>query len=481
MTSKYSFYFAVEMAKSALTRHLPDLFAVDSKGKERVWSCWVVGDTVHRKYGLVTGKKITSERTFKGKSIGKKNETSAEEQAWAAANQEWTKYIDKDYRPALLDDAGQALLAKVNAAKKETGGHNINAGAAVGACTAKKINRGSTCMVANAEVVIPMKAHVWELKPGDPSRPQQKVAKYFSKTSGSGKNIQLHDTPFFAQPKLDGWRARVTIQKGTNAEVKVVITSNSGKQYPWFSSLREEIIKWLEDSQETYVDLLDGLDGELFASELSNTDGTIIPRDALFSTISSICGLSRNEPHELEHKIQFHVFDLVDKSSQIPQHKRFEHLDRLFAKLPESAAKRVIRVQTEVLNSVEEVPRLHDEFTALGYEGCVLRSYDMKYTVGKRNPAMRKFKRFRDEEYQIIRTHLDPGVGVENFVWVLKTPSDLEFKAKPTGSCEEKVVWFGEQHQHIGKYLTVTFQEYTNDGVPRFPIAKAFRDAPSVD
>jgi hypothetical protein len=34
---------------------------------------------------------------------------------------------------------------------------------------------------------------------------------------------------------------------------------------------------------------------------------------------------------------------------------------------------------------------------------------------------------------------------------------------------------FHQAMSMIGKKLTVIFQEYTNDGVPRFPVGKAIR------
>jgi hypothetical protein len=467
---------------------LPELFTTDSSGKTRTWKCWVEGNTVYRQHGLVDGKKVDSKRVFLGKSIGKKNETTPEEQAWAEANREWVKHIDKEYLPADDDKAGQSLLSKVKVAQKKTGGHNINAGAAAGARGEKEISRkkSSTCMVETIEggPVIPMKAQVWELEnEKDPYSVKQKVEKYFSKTTGRGKTLKLESTPFYGQAKLDGWRARVMIQRrgADSGEWEVVITSNSGKQYPWFQTLREAVIEWLTSDGIDHADLLDGLDGEMFALQLYNDDGSFVPQSALFSTICSICGLARSAPHELEDQMQFHIFDLLDKSGTLSQVERFERLDRLFAKMPESVKPRIERVPTEILNSVEEVPDFHDKFAEMGYEGVVLRTFDMTYVTGKRNAKMRKFKHFIDEEYEITGTKLDPGVDKEQFVWLLKTEDGKKFNAKPMGTKEEKLVWYENRKDYTGRFLTVKFQQYLEDGVPRFPIAKAFREGKGID
>ena len=57
--------------------YLPVLYNIDKSKKERMWKVWVTDDTVHRVQGLVDGKKQTYERSYKGKNIGKKNETSS--------------------------------------------------------------------------------------------------------------------------------------------------------------------------------------------------------------------------------------------------------------------------------------------------------------------------------------------------------------------------------------------------------------------
>lgn len=467
-------------------KNLPILYVTDSKGKERVWKCWVIGDTVYREYGLVDGKQVESQRTFKGKSIGKKNETSPEEQAWAEANKEWVKHIDKEYAPAEDDKEGQKLLSKVVSAKKETGGHNINAGAAAGARGKKTISRNkkATCMVETIEggVVIPMKAQVWELEDEkNPHSVQQKVAKYFSKTTGRGKSLKLESTEFYGQAKLDGWRARIMIQPSSDNDYEVVITSNNGKQFPWFSSLRQIIVEWLSSSNIDPSDILDGLDGELFAMELYNTDGSFVPEEARFSTISSICGVARSNPHELEDQIQFHIFDLIDKTGKITQKQRFEHLDNLFEHLPKSASTRICRVPTEIISSVEDVPAFHDRFSDMGYEGVVLRTFNNLYKPGKRNTEMRKFKHFIDNEYQIKGCKVNEGVSEEHFVWILESDDGQEFSAKPRGTRDEKKMWYKNRKNFVGKWLTVRFQEYSDDGIPRFPVAKCFREGRGID
>ncbi len=478
-----------EISEEQDARSLPILLSIDSTGKERYWKCWVVDNILYREYGVVGGKPINSERSFEGKSLGKKNETTPEEQAWAEANKEWIKHIDKEYLPADDDEEGQSLLENILSSKQKSGGHNINSVAASGGRATKNISRKKTdtCMVNEIEggAVIPMKAEVWELEDeSDPTSVLPKVAKYFSECTGKGKNLVMNSTEFYAQPKLDGWRCRVMIQfNKVTEEAEIVMTSNSGKQYPWFSSLRTLFKEWLTCSKIDSADLLDGLDGELYCDQFVDENGAVMDPLTKFSTVCSICGLSRSEPHPLEDQIQFHCFDLIDKSGTISQKDRFNQRNHLFKCMPQSIknTRRIIKVETLVLDNIDKIPETHNSFVDLGYEGIVVRTMNMMYKCGKRSPFMRKVKTMRDEEYEIFGCKLDKGVSSEHFVWILKTNDGKEFYSKPMGTKEQKLEWYRLRKNYIGKFLTVKFQEFSEDGVPRFPIAKAIRAGKGTD
>lgn len=468
-------------------RDLPRLFVIDTKGKKRMWECYVIGDTIYRIYGLVDGKKIENERTFEGKSIGKKNEKSSSEQAWIEANKEWVKHLDKAYLPAKDDKTGLKMVKNILEEKSKTGGHNINSVAISGATDIKKTSRKKkdTCIVekeddSNEEceslsngVIIPMKAHVWEVN--EDGEVLDKVSKYFMKTTGKGKNMIKESTNFYAQPKLDGWRAIVKIQKNG----KIIMTSNGGKQYPWFSSLRKLFKEWLNDINKD--DLLDGLDGELYCGKINDENGIELDPLLRFSTICSICGILRSEPHKYEDQIQFHCFDLADNSGKLTQVERFDHLNNLFAKLPQSCVDRIIKVETLVVSDITQVTELHEHFEKMGYEGIILRTFGLQYKVGKRSQEIRKFKNFQDDEYEIVGCKVDKGVENEQFVWVLQTKEGETFNAKPLGSKHQKLKWYKNREKYIGLYMTVKFQELNENGIPRFAIGKHFRSGQGTD
>lgn len=78
---------------------LPTLYKKDARGKTRIWTIEVLGQTITTKYGLEDGK-LTEKEDYieKGKNIGKVNETTPEEQAKLQAESAWDKQKLKGYR-----------------------------------------------------------------------------------------------------------------------------------------------------------------------------------------------------------------------------------------------------------------------------------------------------------------------------------------------------------------------------------------------
>ena len=448
--------------------YLPILFNLDKNGKERMWKIWVEDNVVHRLQGLVKGKKQPYEREYSGKNIGKKNETSPEEQAKQAAETMWTKQLDKGYRPKCKE--GKAMFARVQKARKDTGGHNINAGASIRGRKGKNVKKKDDCSVSDVQKQIkPMKAGVWELADSsDPLSVLPKVMKYFD-----------FDEGIYLQYKLDGWRCAARLQISSTGDIECVLTTNNGKQYPWFSDLRQQIIRFLAGRNPL---ALDGLDGEIYAHRIVGHDGTGMDDSARFSTISSICGVARSEPHEFENQIDFIVFDLIDLSGEHDQDSRFARLKKLFKRQPPNT-EHIKMCTTRTANLLEEVIEFHNEAAQDGYEGVILRARDLKYTQ-KRTLKMRKYKNFIDREYSIVDVEKDDGVDDEYFVWVCEdsdiidpnTGKHIRFKAKPMGSREDRVFWYENYLEYLGMPLTVKFQEYSEEGIPRFPIGVGIRE-----
>lgn len=427
---------------------LPVLYNFDKSGKERMWKVYSENDTIYRTQGLVDGTKINAApRILEGKNIGKINETSAEEQAKREAEKTWIKQLTKGYKPKCKE--GLEIMKKVQFASSESGGHNMNASASIrdrGTKTIKTKKGVLNTQIVNINIK-PMKASVLELSLDNKIKP--KVLKYFD-----------FDKGVFLQFKYDGWRSIARIQ-----EENVILTTNNCKQYPWFSSLRENIKLFLKNSPNGY---LDGLDGELYSHTIIDNNNKELDHDERFSTISSMCGLARSEPHILEDQICFFVFDLVDLSGTVKQKDRLEMLNKLFSK---SKNTRVLKCKAKLIHSEEEIFSYHDECAQLGYEGCIIRASEGLYSQ-KRSMFMRKYKKFLDAEFKVFGIEKDNGVSNDMFVFVLKTKEGKKFKAKPIGTVSARLEMYNNANFYKGKMMTIKFQEYSGDGIPRFPISR---------
>jgi ATP-dependent DNA ligase len=481
--------------------NLPRLFNLDKKGVERTWITWSEGDTVTTLSGVTGGKMITTTRKHSPKNVGRSNETSGEEQARKEAESKWVKQLDKGYKPKCKE--GIMMYERVKKVSAETGGHNINAAAAIRGREMKSTSDTSSKLSSAKldSIIIPMKAEKWEMK--------GKCLKYFLdakyakdnkllKTLNSEEDVnQLPSGAFkaYLQRKLDGWRAIGRIQKDSS----VVFTSNNGKQYPWFERLRAEF-KVLVNGKN----ILDGLDGEFYTHSIIDPDKGELDEHARFQAITSMCGLARTNPHPLEDQLRFVVFDLVDLSGTYTQEQRFKLLTKVFkdsevhrnfvsgiSSSPSSSSSssssssdfydistpfRILLCETFYIDNISLIKSYHDQFALEGYEGVMIRSIDMPYLPKKRSFQIRKCKYFDDAEYPIIGVHLNHGVSDENFVWVLYDASkDVTFNAKPTGTIEERTEMYENAEEYVGKLLTVKFQGYSEDGIPRFPIGKSIR------
>ena len=135
-------------------------------------------------------------------------------------------------------------------------------------------------------------------------------------------------------------------------------------------------------------------------------------------------------------------------------------------------------IGTEV-NSYQEMFDLGSKFHYdEGYEGGIIRILGVPYKQGaKSKSTMLKFKFFQDEEFEIVG--FDDGdtpssKGLIKFIcWSPK--GNTTFTVKPNGTDEQRREWYREGEKFIGSDLTVEFEEYSKDGIPKKPTGKSIR------
>jgi ATP-dependent DNA ligase len=245
--------------------------------------------------------------------------------------------------------------------------------------------------------------------------------------------------PVYAQPKLDGYRMLYDARTG-------VAWSRTGHELSVPHILKE--LKAIKCGSCI-------LDGELYLHGRRFQD---------------IQRMVNSESAELE----FWVFDMVlgeEGGEQFTE--RYSELVRVFKRVPAAKRAHVRLVPTTLVHTAAGVDALHDKMLHKGFEGLVLRTPSAPY-VPRRSTHLIKVKRFMDAEFAVtgFKARKD-GVGI---VWQCATGEGAKFwvndpHGPPPASASSKA------KRRVGAYLTVKFQDTFHTGIPRFPVAKGFRDA----
>ena len=124
----------------------------------------------------------------------------------------------------------------------------------------------------------------------------------------------------------------------------------------------------------------------------------------------------------------------------------------------------------ESINKLVDVDSLHAKYVTQGFEGLILRNKNGKYEINKRSYDLQKYKHFMDEEFEIVDFCEGSGDEKGLIIFKCKTKDDKEFSVRPRGTRETRRAMFNEGDTYIGNQLTVIFQEYSSDGIPRFQV-----------
>ena len=143
---------------------------------------------------------------------------------------------------------------------------------------------------------------------------------------------------------------------------------------------------------------------------------------------------------------------------------------------------------------MEKVKELHSICVNAGFEGLIVRVDEGPYLLRHRSKYLLKYKDFLDEEFEIVgaetpETGKDAGTIIfvcrlKNVVLVKIKSDDGEiteevvstFRCRPRGTHEYRTKLYNNREDLVGKMLTVRFQDYTNEGIPRFPVGIVVRD-----
>jgi len=251
--------------------------------------------------------------------------------------------------------------------------------------------------------------------------------------------------PVQVQPKYDGVRCLAFRQNG-----KVILQSRGGDPYD---------VQHIVDELERVLPEDVVLDGELYVHGMS---------------LQQITSLVK-KPKEDSGLLTYNVYDITRLSVQDEiWSTRCRRKSDFFAMNRGLITVRQCQ-EFSALNE-DDVKTAHDVFVKQGYEGAIIRLPNGVYRFGYRSSELLKLKDFKDAEFKIVGWARGKGKfhNVPTFRCVTK--KGKEFDATPVGNETHRRALLKKADKLIGKMLTVKFFDYTDDGIPHFPVALGVRD-----
>jgi DNA ligase-1 len=165
-------------------------------------------------------------------------------------------------------------------------------------------------------------------------------------------------------------------------------------------------------------------------------------------------------------KIQYHVYDVICDE---PYFKRYEIIRKI-------KGTNVCCVETKTAVSREEIETYHTHYTGIGYEGIMIRNPEGIYHEKARSKDLLKYKHFKDAEFLVVG-HTEGKHGIPVFTCVTDKAfgKHCAFGVMMKCSTSLKQEMLENVTDYYNKYLTVKYQELSEDGVPRFPRGIGFR------
>ena len=240
--------------------------------------------------------------------------------------------------------------------------------------------------------------------------------------------------PLYVQPKLDGMRC---LKSGST------LISRKNKEIDTMSHVANE-----------FKVLADTLDGELYAHGLSFQDN-----------MKLIKKYRKNE----SEKVKYHIYDIV-----LPNLKFSERYSLLKAIFASEKPVHSELVPTFLIRNKQELLEKHKQFLSEGYEGTIVRWGNSGYEINKRSGSLLKFKDFQDLACEIVDVEPSEKRPTQG-IFICELEDGRTFGTGMKFSFEEREEILANKKDYIGKTAEIRFFEYTDDGLPRFPVCVGIR------
>ena len=269
----------------------------------------------------------------------------------------------------------------------------------------------------------------------------------------------------YVQPKLDGMRClAVCTYDSESQSMRAQLVSRQGKDIMVTTrGAMQHVLDAVVEAANNQMHHLDqhmvcfAFDGELYADELGFQD-----------SMSAIKKLKKNTS-----LIKFHVYDMVE-----PHDNTLGFADRaaVLERRVSGGSSGVIQlVETNRIECEECLIEAHAKYLAAGYEGTVVRHGDAPYKIKGRSRNLLKYKDFIDIAVPIV--DIEPTDGRPSHgTPVCKLKDGRTFSCGTKMSHEAREELLTNRDDYIGQTAEVRFFEYTDAGLPRFPVCVGVRN-----
>lgn len=260
--------------------------------------------------------------------------------------------------------------------------------------------------------------------------------------------IDWSRTKVFSQPKLDGIRCLATVDG---------LFTRRGERIVSCPHIEEQL---MEVRRKFPIGPHMVFDGELYNHNLRDD----------FNSIASLVRRQKCSEEQLAQTaevVQYHIYDA--SGSDFVFGDRWNLLYTFLGFDLEFDALEL--VQTERAETPEALDYIYADYLGQGYEGQMVR-LDHRYEH-KRSAHLLKRKEFLEEEFVVAS--IDEGVGNRSGMAgrvTLLLKDGRTFGAGIKGGTALNRELLENAEAYVGQEATVRFQNYTPDGIPRFPVVK---------
>ena len=315
-------------------------------------------------------------------------------------------------------------------------------------CTPKNVGRANET-TGEQQALLELESHITEKLKEDYFRTEleadtiQVILPMLAKGyAENAKKFSWERDPVHLQPKLDGMRALGVC--GANAS----LTSRTGTPITTMPHIIEE----LRMLPEGII-----LDGELYSKEIGSFQ----------DNMKAI----KKYQKDLSEQVHFNVYDMVDHRSF---KDRFIDVIALINQLNTKDLHGPIKlVRTIKATAFSQLTAFHAHNIQNGYEGTMIRWGNEPYKINGRSENLLKYKDFQDIALPIL--DVVPSEQRPEWGQPIFELNGKRFSSGMRYTHEQRKHWLSNKEEYIGQTAEIRFFEYTDDGLPRFPVVVGIR------